>query len=73
MPHRFEVQRRGKLLVFENYEDIPLDIDTVVAFLPEIPPEPHTDEQHKEIDQWGIKFDQLMERVYGIKTGSETR
>ena len=33
----------------------------MIEFLPEIPPEPHTEEQHQEIEQWNGKLQQLME------------
>lgn len=36
--------------------------DLVIEFLPEIPPGPHTHEQHEEIESWVWKFDALMER-----------
>ena len=53
---------RGNILAeFDRYEDIPDDFDHVIEFLPEIPPGPHTDQQHEEIDQWHDKFLRLME------------
>ena len=61
MPHRFVIQDRGKLLVFERYEDIPPIFDHVIEFAPEIPPGPHTDAQHEEIGQWNQRLKKLME------------
>ena len=53
---------RGNILAeYDLYEDIPDDLDHVIEFLPEIPPGPHTQEQHKEIDSWNDKFLRLME------------
>lgn len=46
---------------YDLYENIPDDFDHVIEFLPEIPPEPHTPEQHEEIDSWNDKFLRLME------------
>jgi len=36
----------------------------VIEFAPEIPPSPHTDQDHEEIDQWHSKFERLMEIEY---------
>ena len=62
MPHRFVIKDRGVIHVFEKYEDIPKIFDTLIEFLPEIPPGPHTDQEHEEIESWLGKFDLLMER-----------
>ena len=53
---------RGNILAeYDLYEDIPGNFDHVIAFLPEIPLGPHTQEQHEEIDSWNNKFLRLME------------
>jgi len=51
----------GQLHTFDRYEDIPLEFDRVIEFCPEIPPGPHTQEQHDEIDAWVPRFQRLME------------
>ena len=61
MEHRFVIMHGNILAEFDRYEDIPDDFDHVIEFLPEIPPGPHTDEQHEEIDSWHDKFLRLME------------
>lgn len=61
MAHVFRVLRKGKLEEYNDYDSIPIDFDHVIAFLPEIPPEPHTQEQHIEIDSWNKKLQKLME------------
>lgn len=53
--------RGNTLAEYDRYENIPDDFDHVIEFLPEIPPEPHTPEQHEEIDSWNDKFLRLME------------
>lgn len=60
MGHRFVIMRDNKLREYDQYEDIPDDFDHVIEFLPEIPPEPHTQEQHEEIDSWHDRFLRLM-------------
>ena len=59
--HRFVVLRDGREEVYTEYELIPSDFDNVIEFLPEIPPGPHTQEQHDEIDSWNDKLQKLME------------
>ena len=61
----------GQLHEYARYEDIPTAFDHVIEFCPEIPPGPHTQEQHDEIDSWVPKFERLMEieRARSSKTG----
>ena len=47
MAHRFVVVINGVLHTFTDFAAIPAEIDHVIEFVPEIPPEPHTDEQHR--------------------------
>lgn len=62
MANKFTILLDGKLINYERYEDIPLQFDNLIEFLPEIPPGPHTDEEHEEIEQWMVKFAELMKR-----------
>jgi hypothetical protein len=64
MAHRFVVMIEGELHTYDQYEQIPDQFEHVIEFQPEIPPEPHTDVQHKEIDSWVPKFKRLMEIEY---------
>jgi|TARA_A200000159_G_scaffold160974_1_gene182013 hypothetical protein len=59
--HKFVIMKNNELFTYTNFEDIPSDFDHMIEFLPEIPPEPHTEEQHQEIQQWNGKLQQLME------------
>jgi hypothetical protein len=59
--HKFVVMKNNELFTYTEYEDIPLDFDHVIEFVPGIPPEPHTEEEHEEIEQWNTKFQKLME------------
>ena len=61
MAHEFTIIRKGKQETYTKYEDIPLDLDHVIKFLPDIPPPPHTHEQHEEIESWLGKFQKLMD------------
>ena len=70
MGHRFVIMLNNQLVEYDQYEDIPDDFDHVIEFLPEIPPGPHSREQHKEIDSWHDRFLRLMriENASSIKT-----
>ena len=47
--NEFVILIDGELKTFDKYEDIPEVFDNVIKFLPAFPPEPHTEEQHKEL------------------------
>jgi hypothetical protein len=52
--------RDGRLETYTEFEAIPQDFEHVIEFRPEIPPGPHTDQQHEEIEQWNDKLQELM-------------
>ena len=60
MTHRFVIMRQGRLETYSDFDAIPLDFDHVIEFAPEIPPGPHTDADHEEIDQWDKRLQYLM-------------
>lgn len=62
MAHQFAILIDGKVQVFDNYDDIPETFENVIRFEPEVPPEPHTEEQHHEIEQWNNKLQELLKR-----------
>ena len=62
MKGRFVIREGNELLLYENYEDIPLVFDNIIEFLPDVPPGPHTKEQHEWIDKLGDKLDELLKR-----------
>ena len=59
--HEFVFLVDGELVTVNSWEDVPERFDNVIKFLPSIPPEPHTEEQHEEIDLWNTRLQQLME------------
>lgn len=60
MNHRFVIMRQGRLETYTDYNAIPQDFDHVIDFAPEIPPGPHTPEQHEEIAEWDQRLQNLM-------------
>lgn len=51
---------------FTDYDTLPegFIIKEIICFLPDIPPPPHTVQQHEEIHLWNEEFKNLMEKVY---------
>lgn len=51
-----------ELMEFSNWNDIPNEFDYLIRFEPEVPPPPHTDEQHEELEGIHAKFKEMMQR-----------
>lgn len=51
-------------VTFDDYRDIPegYSFRHVIKFKPDIPPPPHTPEQHLEIHKWNEIFSNLIAR-----------
>ena len=62
MTHKFVVRIDQDLKEYSNYDDIPNEFDNLISFEPVIPPEPHTEEQHEEIEKWNSRLHELMKR-----------
>jgi hypothetical protein len=60
--NNFTILLGDDLMIYNKFEDIPEEITAVISFLPDIPPPPHTEEQHEEIDTWMKRFREVMRR-----------
>ncbi len=63
----FQFIINGELTTFNNYEDIPDEFEQdefehVIKFLPDIPEDPHTEDEHEELALWNDRLQQLMEK-----------
>jgi hypothetical protein len=58
----FKVLIGDELLTYSEYDEIPLHFDNLIQFAPEIPPEPHTEEQHEWIESLPEYMNELMSR-----------
>ena len=58
----FQFIINGELVLYDKYEDIPEDFEHVIRFIPDIPPEPHTEDEHAEMTLWNIRLQELMEK-----------
>jgi hypothetical protein len=53
---------RREVVECDHWDDIPQDIAELIAFKPEIPPEPHTAEEHEAIEALPAKLREIMAR-----------
>ena len=59
----FQFLVNGKLISYDKYEDIPEKFEHVIRFIPDVPEEPHTDEEHAELAVWNTRLQKLMEKA----------
>jgi hypothetical protein len=62
MPDKITVKIDGKLYTYDSYDAVPKQFDHLIAYEPEIPPPPHTEEQHKHMENFGNILNKLLER-----------
>lgn len=58
----FQVLIDGEVATYTEYDDVPEQFDNLIRFAPEIPPEPHTAEQHEWIEYLPECMNELMSR-----------
>ena len=58
----FEFVVNGELVLYDKYEDIPEDFEHVIRFIPDMPEDPHTEEEHAEMALWNTRLQELMEK-----------
>lgn len=46
----------------KSWNDIPAAIDSLIAFVPEYPEGPHTDEEHEYMESFDAKLKEVMNR-----------
>jgi hypothetical protein len=59
---KFVVRIGRDILIFNTYEDIPASFDNLIEFNPDIPEEPHTEEEHQELDTLNDMLHALLRR-----------
>ena len=58
----FEFVVNGELVLYDKYEDIPEDFEHVIRFIPDVPEDHHTEEEHAEMALWNTRLQKLMEK-----------
>ena len=61
-PGRYAVVIGPDVHHYTHWDQIPDEFDNLVAFVPEIPPEPHTDAQHADIERLPAILRDIMAR-----------
>ena len=62
MKGKFKVLNGGKVLEYDDYDDIPESFDNLISYLPDWPKPPHTEEEHALVETFNDKLKQLMKR-----------
>lgn len=57
---RFVFRVAGVVRTYRDWRMCPLAFDELIAFEPDVPPPPHTPEQHAEIDAWDARLQELL-------------
>ena len=55
---------------YTDFDDIPKDLSNfleMICFLPDIPPPPHTVQQHEIIHSWNKLMETFMEKIYATR------
>jgi hypothetical protein len=62
MTGKFQVLIGGVVNTYNHIDDIPMSFDNLIAFEPDFPSEPHTQEEHDLIDTFHAKFKEIFSR-----------
>ena len=58
----YKVLVGGKVVTYTNWNGIPDSFENMISFIPDAPPIPHSEEDHKYIETFNDKLQELMMR-----------
>ena len=58
----FQFIVNGELVTYDSWENIPEEFEHVIKFIPDVPPDPHTEDEHAEMAIWNTRLQQLLEK-----------
>ena len=58
----FQFIVNGELVTYDSWENIPEEFEHVIKFIPDVPPDPHTEDEHAEMEIWNTRLQQLLEK-----------
>ena len=58
----FQFIVNGELVTYDSWENIPEEFEHVIKFIPDVPPDPHTEDEHAEMEIWNTRLQQLFEK-----------
>ena len=59
---KYTVKIGKDLIEYDHWDKIPAEFDHLISFHPDIPPGPHTQQQHDQIDELPTIFQGFMKR-----------
>lgn len=59
---RYAVRVGGEIRRYTHWDQLPETFDNLIQWEPEIPPEPHTEEQHEQIERLPSLFREHLAR-----------
>ena len=62
MRGEFVIRIGSATVTYNTFEDIPMKFDNLISFKPDAPEPPHSEEDHKEMETYNEKLQQLMSR-----------
>lgn len=64
---RFVFRVAGVIRAYGDWRLCPAVFDELIAFEPDIPPPPHTPEQHEQIAVWEGRLHQMLKRNHASR------
>ena len=62
MKGEFVIRIGSAIITYKSFDEIPLEFDNLISFKPDAPEPPHTEEDHKEMEKYSEKLQELMRR-----------
>ena len=62
MKGEFIIKVGSALVTYDDYDDIPIEFDNLISFKPDAPEPPHSEEDHKEMETYNTKLQEIMRR-----------
>jgi len=62
MKGEFVIKIGSATVTYEEFDDIPMEFDNLISFKPTAPEPPHSEEDHKEMETYNEKLQELMRR-----------
>ena len=59
----FVIKINGKLERYNKFDDIPNSFEHLISFKPDYPEGPHTEEEHKHMESFNSKLQELLSRA----------
>ena len=62
MKGEFIIREGSAIITYEDFDEIPMEFDNLIFFKPTAPEPPHSEEDHKEMETYNEKLQELMRR-----------